>query len=59
MNVAPRTTHGSFLYSTLQTDLETLDADIAVLGLPFGSAYWPEAIINDQVEAPNAVRQAS
>ncbi len=59
LNVPPRTTHGSFMFSEVHTDFDTLDADIAILGLPYGSAYWPEAIVNDQINAPNAVRQAS
>lgn len=59
LNVPPRTAHGSFMFSEVHTDLDTLDADIAILGLPYGSAYWPEAIVNDQINAPNAVRQAS
>lgn len=59
LTVPPRTTHGSFMFSQVHTDLDTLDADIAILGLPYGSAYWPEAIANPQIKAPDAVRQAS
>lgn len=46
----------SFLNFPLQLDLEDLNADFAVLGVPFGLPYgnsdWP----NDQSRAPDAVR---
>ncbi len=47
----------TFLYSPLHTDLDKLDAHVAILGLPHGSAYTPDAIANDQIHAPDAVRR--
>ncbi|MEX5669375.1 hypothetical protein ABFV57_31415, partial [Pseudomonas neuropathica] len=40
------------------TDLENLQqADIAVLGMPFGAPYGPRSYTNDQTNAPLAIRQ--
>jgi len=55
----PKTGHKSLLYSKLCPDLDTLDAHIACLGIPFGSAYSPEEYSNDQSNAPTAIRQAT
>ena len=51
--------HPSFLWSPVQTDLDALDAHIAFLGIPYGSAYEPHAISNDQAQAPDAVRRVT
>jgi agmatinase len=56
LTVPPRTGHKSLLYSELVTDLENLRADIAVLGMPFGSAYSAHSFSNDQTRAPQALR---
>lgn len=56
---APKHGHMSMLYSTVHTDLDTLQADIAFLGIPYGSAYTVAEIANDQSLAPTAVRQAT
>lgn len=56
---APKHGHVSMLYSTVHTDLDTLQADIAFLGIPYGSAYTVAEIANDQSLAPTAVRQAT
>lgn len=56
LTVPPKVGHKSFLYAPLVTDLDGLDAHIAFLGIPFGSAYEPHAIANDQIRAPDAVR---
>jgi agmatinase len=55
----PRRMPGTFLYSELVTSLETLAADIAYLGVPYGQAYSWEDITNDQSCAPTAMREAS
>ncbi len=54
-------THGpqGFLRSPVSTDLDNLDAHIAIIGLPYGNAYAPHAISNDQIYAPDAVRSVS
>ncbi|TGD97753.1 agmatinase [Methylobacterium nonmethylotrophicum] len=51
--------HPSFLWSPVHADLDTLDAHIAFLGIPYGSAYEPHAISNDQTRAPDAVRRVT
>jgi len=51
--------HGTFLFSQPATDLEHLKADIAFLGIPFGSAYTVGEISNDQSTMPSAMRQAT
>lgn len=56
LTVPPRTGHRTLLYSELVTDFEDLRADIAVIGMPFGSAYGPRAFTNDQTNAPQAIR---
>ena len=49
----------TFLDFPLATDLETLQADVAILGIPFGMPYSPDAMANDQSRAPDAIRGAS
>jgi len=56
---APKHGHKSLLFSEVVTDLDSLAADIAVLGIPYGNPYTIEAVANDQSRAPTAVRQAS
>ncbi len=46
----------SFLECPLRTGLDTLDADIAILGVPFGLPYGGEDWPNDQSLAPDALR---
>ena len=59
LTVPPKTNHKTLLYAELATDLDTLQADIAVLGIPFGDPYTPEEFTNDQTRAPTAIRQAT
>jgi len=49
----------TFLDFPYQADLDSLDADIAVLGIPFGMPYDASAMANDQSRAPDAIRQTS
>ncbi len=39
------------------SDLDRLEAQIAILGIPFGMPYAPSSMANDQSRAPNAIRQ--
>lgn len=55
----PGTKPDTFLDFPFQSDLDNLDADIAVLGIPFGMPYESTSIPNDQSNAPDAIRQAS
>jgi agmatinase len=55
----PGTYPRTFLEFPFCDDLDNLDANIAILGIPYGMPYdiatWP----NDQSRAPDAIRQAS
>lgn len=60
LTTPPKHGHKSLLYSEVIDDINTLDqADIAVLGIPYGSAYTQAEVSNDQSNAPTAVRQAT
>ena len=59
LTTAPKHGHPTFLFSQLATDLDALQADIAFLGIPYGSAYSVGEISNDQSTMPTAMRQAS
>lgn len=48
----------TFLDFPLADDLDQLKADIAILGIPFGMPYSPDAMANDQSRAPDALRLA-
>jgi len=49
----------TFLDFPLALDLDNLEADIAILGIPFGMPYRPSEMANDQSRAPDAIRQAA
>ena len=59
LTVPPAQGHRTFLYSEPVTDLDNLHADIAFIGMPYGNAYTPAAIINDQSCAPDRIRAIS
>ncbi len=59
LTVPPSKKHQSFLWSPICTDLDTLDAHVAIIGMPFGKAYVAEHISNDQSKAPDAIRAMS
>ncbi|MGJ7524940.1 MULTISPECIES: agmatinase [unclassified Variovorax] len=59
LTTAPRVGHATLLYSELVTDLENLRAHIAILGMPFGSAYGARSFTNDQTNAPQAIRDVT
>ena len=54
---APRTPSKTQLNFPLALDLDQLDADIAILGVPYGLPYYPHGMANDQSLAPDAIRQ--
>ena len=49
----------SFLDFPLALDLDSLEAEIAILGIPYGMPYRPSEMANDQSRAPDAIRHAS
>ena len=54
---SPDTPPATFLDFPLALDLDQLDADIAILGIPYGLPYRPHEMANDQSRAPDAIRQ--
>ncbi len=54
--IPPQGASNTFLGFPLCTDLDTIEADIAILGIPYGYSYSSEGFSNDQANAPSAVR---
>jgi agmatinase len=59
LTTPPRKPHATFMNFPLHTDLATLEADVAILGIPYGDPYTIDEVTNDQTNAPTAVRVAS
>lgn len=59
LTTAPRNVFQTFLDFPLHGDLDTLEADVAIIGMPYGDPYTIDELINDQTNAPTAVRRAS
>ena len=57
--VAPASGQRSFLDSRLVERLDDLSAHIAFLGIPYGNPYDYHATVNDQANAPAAMRRVS
>jgi len=55
----PRSAPRTFLEFPFAPDLDALEADIAILGIPFGMPYVPSDLGNEQSRAPDALRGAS
>lgn len=47
---------GTFLDFPLVLNLDDLQADFAILGIPFGMPYGPSSMANDQSTAPDIIR---
>jgi len=56
---APRRDHHTFMNFDLVQDLDGLNADVAILGMPHGDPYRISEVGNDQSNAPTAIRKAS
>jgi len=59
LTVPPRREFQTFMDILLHTDLESLDAHVAVIGLPYGDPYTIDEVTNDQTNAPTAIRRES
>lgn len=57
LTIPPAQSAGTFLNFPLALDLDDLQADFAVLGIPFGMPYTAASMANDQSRAPDALRQ--
>ena len=52
----PSTSRITFLDAPLCTDLDALETDIAIIGIPYGNAYEASGLNGDQTKAPDAIR---
>ena len=59
LTIAPRDVFETFYDFPFVDDLDTLKADFAIIGMPYGDPYTVDEMINDQTNAPTAVRRAS
>jgi agmatinase len=59
LTVPPRGVFTTFMEFPLATDLDRLDAHLAIIGMPYGDPYSIDEVTNDQTNAPAAVRRAS
>ena len=54
--ILPQSASNTFLGFPLCTELDAIEADIAILGIPYGYSYSSDGFTNDQANAPSAVR---
>ena len=57
LTVAPKREFQSFHDFPIVTDLDNMEADIAILGIPFGDPYSIGEASNDQCNAPTHIRR--
>ena len=57
--IPPRFASGTFLGFPLCTEIDSLEADVAILGIPYGDPYSIDEVTNDQTNAPSAIRLES
>ena len=57
--VPPRFASGTFLNFPLCTEIDSIEADVAILGIPYGDPYSMDEVTNDQTNAPSAIRLES
>ena len=54
---SPNASPCTFLDFPLINDLDSFQANVAILGIPFGMPYEPDSMANDQSRAPDAIRK--
>ena len=57
--IPPRFASGTFLGFPLCTEIDSIEADVAILGIPYGDPYSMDEVTNDQTNAPSAIRLES
>jgi agmatinase len=57
LTVPQRKEYQSFHDLPIVTDLDSIDADVAILGIPFSDPYTMEEVTNDQTNAPTSIRR--
>ena len=51
LTVPPRSVFTTFMNFPLATDLDRLDAHVAIIGMPYGDPYSIDEVTNDQTNA--------
>ena len=59
LTVPPRNVYTTFMDVPFVADLDRLDADFVIIGMPYGDPYTIDEVTNDQTNAPTAVRRAT
>ncbi len=59
LTAAPAAARTTFMNIPLRTELPSLDAGVAILGIPCGAPYAKDQVANDQSRAPGAIRAQS
>ena len=59
LTVAPAAACTTFMNFPLHTDLPSLEAEVAILGIPYGVPYAMDQVANDRSRAPGAIRAQS
>ncbi len=59
LTAAPAAARTTFMYFPLHTDLPSLEAEVAILGIPYGVPYAMDQVANDRSRAPGAIRAQS
>ncbi len=59
LTVAPRKEMQTFMNFPLVTDLDSLEADLAIMGIAYSDPYTIDEVTNDQTNAPTAIRRES
>ena len=59
LTIPPRRVYRTFMDFPFVPDLEQLDAHFAIIGMPYGDPYSIDELVNDQTNAPTAIRRAS
>ena len=57
LTVAPRREFQSFHDLPIVLDLDQIEADVAIVGMPYGAPYSMDEVTNDQTNAPTHVRR--
>ena len=57
LTTVPQREFQSFHDFPICLDLDALDADIAIIGIPHGAAYTIDEVSNDQANAPTHIRR--
>jgi len=58
LTAAPRREFQSFHDFPICLDLDRLEADVAIIGIPYGAAYTVDEVSNDQTNAPTHIRRS-